>query len=352
MINDHIERHFANLSKQGNLTQGLLHPAEDLKMLPFWIVAEIFYGKLSHALVAELRSLSPLREDLFKHVIRGGLNRFSWIHIFPTEAGKALSEFKSRWTAFNKAAYDNALASIESLPETQPPPIVAMFSAVKAGTITHDQLHQTIDEALFANLDVTTGGISWNPVFLAANSAYQPRLRTEFQSLDPSPKSLESYLQSNSTLLASCITESSRLKPLAAFSVPQSAPTDREVGGYVIPAGTNFIVDSYALNVRNESFWGADAATYRPDRFLEPRMRKTKLRYHFWRFGFGPRQCMGKYVADLIIRQLVVFLVQRFDLLLVGEGRDWERSRESWITHPDFLIGCVRRKEGEIVSEN
>ena len=55
---------------------------------------------------------------------------------------------------------------------------------------------------------------------------------------------------------------------------------------------------------------------------------------------------MGKYVADLIIRTLLVHLVKHFELSLEKEGEDgvWARS-DSWITHPDFLIRCKEIKD-------
>lgn len=330
-IEQQVETFFSKLEQHGNLRNNLIHPAEDLKLLPFWAVAKIFYGELTSDLKDQLRLLVPIREELFKHVIRGGMSRFSWSRFFPTEANNALAAFKQQWQIFNQTAYEHARLS------ASPPPIVPMFEAVVQGTITSEQLYQTLDEALFANLDVTTGGISWNPVFLAAYPNCQERLRTEVMS--KAPADFHKYLLSSSSYLAACISESSRLKPLAAFSVPQSAPTDRVIGGYVIPAGTNFIVDSYALNSRNE-YWGADPTVYRPDRFLE--MSTVKSRYHFWRFGFGPRQCMGKYVADLIIRAILVYLVKKYHLGLLETGTEWKRSSESWITHPDLLLKCEK----------
>lgn len=331
-IQHHVETHFANLEQQENLRSGLLHPAEDLKMLPFWVVAEVFYGELSPDLKEQLRSIIPLREDLFKSVIRGGLSRFSWLRFLPTKATRSLAAFKQQWRSFNTTAYERAKGS------SSPPPFVAMFDAANQGTITHEQLYQTLDEALFANLDVTTGGISWNPVFLAAHPDCQERLRAEV--LAARPDGLEPYLLRSTSYLAACVAESARLKPLAAFSVPQSAPTDRLVGGYVVPAGTHFVVDAYALNVRG-AHWAPDPTAYRPARFLAA--NPLKARYRFWRFGFGPRQCMGRYVADLIIRALLAHLVTRYRLSLRDDGKDdWARSKESWITHPDLLIRCEK----------
>lgn len=335
LVARHITRHFDELWHHGRLADGLLHPADDLKLLPFWVVCEIFYGELSATITAELRALAPVREDLFKHVIGGGVSRFPPSRFLPTEANRQLAAFQARWESFNDRAYHAALESCVD----PPPPIVRLYELVRAGTLTRQHLLHTLDESLYANLDVTTGGISWALVFLAAYPQYQERLREELTAHRDG--GIDRYILSNSSLLAACVAEAARLKPLAAFSVPQAAPTQRVVDGYKIPAGTDFVVDARGLNVRNP-FWGQDAGVYRPERFLE--RKGLELRYHYWRFGFGPRQCMGKYVADIIIRRLVVHLVENYELgLLGGSAREseWERNPEMWIDHPKMAISCV-----------
>jgi cytochrome P450 len=342
LIEERTQNFFADLQTSENLSKGLLDPAEDLKLLPFLVVAEVIYGKLSPAMEQQLRSIAPRRESLFKHVIRGGLARFTFSQYLPTAANRALFEFKTEWHAFNKMAFQRAIS------ENIDAPIVEMFSAANAGTITHEQLYQTLDEMLYANLDVTIGGISWNVVFLAANAEVQAQIRTEVaeaqERADNQGGKLDQYLLSSSSFLAACVLESARLRPLAAFSVPQSAPTDRLVAGYLMPAGTNFIVDAYALNIRN-SFWGEDREVYRPARFLE--RKGTQTRYNYWRFGFGPRQCMGKYVADLIIRAMLVHLLKGYDLGMVKDKDDghWGRNEETWINHPKMLVRCERKSK-------
>lgn len=355
LVEERMKSYFKELQTGGNLSRGLLDPAEDLKLLPFLIVAEVIYGKLSPELESQLRSIAPRREALFRHVINGGLARFPVSKYLPTKANRALAEFRSEWHAINKTAYDLAVSSGSNAP------IISLYAAADEGIITHEQMYQTLDEMLYANLDVTLGGISWNVVFLAANRDVQHSLRAEVaakreevvntkeESDHPSNsvarKTFDAYLFSSSTLLAASILESARLRPLAAFSVPQSAPTPRLVNGYLVPACTSFVIDSYALNIRNP-FWGADSETYRPQRFLESRKgMATEMRYNYWRFGFGPRQCMGKYLADLVIRMLLVELVEGFELDMGREDRAgiWGRDRETWINHPKMLVKCERR---------
>jgi cytochrome P450 len=57
MIERHVSEYFQQLHGSGTLGSGLLHPAEDMKMLPFWVVAEVFYGRLTPGLQQELTSL-------------------------------------------------------------------------------------------------------------------------------------------------------------------------------------------------------------------------------------------------------------------------------------------------------
>lgn len=339
LVEQRTRRYLTEIRAKENLSKGLLDPVRDLKMLPFWIVSDIIYGTLSPTLEKQLAHLAPRREELFRHAIRGGITRFRFSQYLPLAAITELSWFKSSWAAFNRDAY------LRALPLGAGVPICKMYQAVDLGTISERQLLQTLDEMLFANLDVTMGGISWNLVFLAANPSVQERLRLEIaeQKNEDSKEGqrLKDYLLSSSSYLAACVLESSRLKPLAAFSVPQSAPTERIVDGFRIPAGTNFIVDSYALNSANP-FWQPDPSTYRPERFLE--QDGPWLRYNYWRFGFGPRQCMGRYLADLIIRVLLVHIIEEFELSLPIMCGKWSRAPEAWINHPEIKLRCVRRE--------
>lgn len=314
----------------GGLKQRLqIDPVEDFKFLPFLIVADILYGPLSSEMEGELLSMAPLREKLFQHVIAGGLSRFPLSRFLPTEANRVLRTFQQRWMAFNARAYQRALA--DGISDTV---VVKLFQAAKQRTISWDHCHQTLDEMLFANLDVTMGALSWNLVHLADNSGVQQDLRQEVNNVVAD--GYKQYMQSSTTLLAACILESSRLRPLAAFTVPQSAPTERLIDGYLIPARTSIVVDAHALNVKS-SLWGEERSVYRPQRFSQ--LTRSDMRYQYWRFGFGPRQCLGKYVAELILRTILASMVQRFKLRIpTSESKDWKRDQDTWISQPKIKL--------------
>ena len=360
---------------ESKIAEGIIHPVSDLKFLPYLILARIIYGPLPAGLLDELVSLTPIREAIFKEVIAGGASRFWISRYLPLASKRLLQEYKNRWAAFNASAQSHA-ATISAektakgdgttATQTTSVPILQMYNSMDRGDISEEELLQTLDEILWANLDVTMGGLSWTLVYLAANQSAQSKLRDEILSMrSQSNNGNDSHIQANSSLpestlfeylssksstyLASCISEAARLRPFAAFSLPQAAPSPRMLSNYLIPAGTNFIVDAYALDVENP-IWGTDRKEFRPERWQELEQRDEKsgcgTRYIYWRFGFGPRQCMGKYLVDLILRQAVVEILGRWRLELEekdeGKADQWGGDSGTWVHNPTMHLRCVR----------
>ncbi|CAI6334457.1 unnamed protein product [Periconia digitata] len=93
-----------------------------------------------------------------------------------------------------------------------------MQEAVRRGKTSQEEMLQTLDEMLFANLDVTIGGISWNLMHLADHPGIQRDTRRKYHSkvVHSEEGSCSKYMQSTSTLLAACILEFAWLRPHSA----------------------------------------------------------------------------------------------------------------------------------------
>lgn len=63
-----------------------------------------------------------------------------------------------------------------------------------------------------------------------------------------------------------------------------------------------------------------------------------------WRFGFGPRQCLGKNVADIILRVIVAEVLRGYQLEIAGEKTldEIKLQADSWIGLPDGVVGLKR----------
>lgn len=325
-----------------------LRPAADLKLCPFFMVADIFFGPLDAAQRAALAELAPLREDLFKDAFRGGVSRFAFGKYLPGSGSRVrarLREFQDGWHAFVREAYGKAVAAQgqqkgelqeEEKKKGELPPVVQLWEAVERGDIPMVEFMQTLDESLYANLDVTTHAVAWNVILLAQHPVVQDEVLAEIRAVtsEGEESAYIRYLNSDDTLLAACVVEAARLRPILPFSNPESATDDKVIDGYIIPRGTAVIVDTHAINVTNP-FW-KDGEKYTPRRHMG--LSKQQIRYNMWRYGFGPRQCLGKNVADRLIRAIIAELLQHFQLRLSVPSKTGDQEflleDESWVGLP------------------
>lgn len=220
-----------------------------------------------------------------------------------------------------------------------------MYTAVENGQTTKEALLQTLDEMLFANLDVSITALAWSFVFIAAYPHVQERLLSEINTMLKDDTDRDAYLMSQSNYLHHILLETGRLRPVAPFSVAQACPTQRQVGPYILPAGAKFVIDAHALNIR-DPVWEPDNTTFRPERWAEGGVKRAKdIRYCYWRFGFGPRVCLGKYVVDLMLKALIVQVVKNFVVSIKHEnGEEWAWNEDTWTLPPELRISCSRRQ--------
>jgi cytochrome P450 len=278
-------------------------------------------------------------------MIQGGMSRFWICRHLPLKAFRELRAFKKAWSDWNDDAHAEALRRLEAGETTQAAPIIPMFSKVSDGSVDREAFLQTLDEMLFANLDVAIGGLAWALVFISALPHVQKRLLEEIRA-EYAAERHDKHLLSQADYLHYILLEAGRLRPVAAFSVSQSCPTPRQLGSYILPAGTKFLVDANALNVR-DPLWAPDNTTFRPERWAEGGVQRAKdIRYCYWRFGFGPRVCLGKYIVDLMMKSLIVELVKGWELKLQNEeGKEWQFTEETWTLDPGMRIACKKRSD-------
>ena len=107
------------------------------------------------------------------------------------------------------------------------------------------------------------------------------------------------------------------------------AACDVEIAGVAVPKGTSFNLSPAMVNLKPE-IWGPDASTFDPDRWDRLKGDAGNA-YAFATFHNGPRVCIGKALAMMEIKMVLVELVTRFRLEATHEG---EMSLET----PSFTL--------------
>lgn len=194
-----------------------------------------------------------------------------------------------------------------------------MYQSVVAGTISEAACLQSIDEILFANLDVTSAILA----FLLINLAQNPEVQRELREEVLSRKGDESaYIQQTDTLLEYTCMESTRLCPAAWFTLPEYSTVDIDIGGYRIKAGTSCIIDWARLNTESP-IWqsvkgqpGVGGKSFYPQRFRT--MSPLEYRWSMLRFGFGSRQCIGYHFGVSMMKCFLLKVLSTYELESVG----------------------------------
>lgn len=117
------------------------------------------------------------------------------------------------------------------------------------------------------------------------------------------------------------------------FSLPETTAVEKRIAGYLIPAGTIVIMDTQRLN-KTSPCWGTDGDIFRPERW--DTITPQQARYSFLGYGMGPRKCLGKNVANVIIKLFLVAIVQRFELQ-AGTGAT-QIKRDRFTCMPEEMV--------------
>ncbi|ALC41760.1 Cyp12e1 [Drosophila busckii] len=177
-------------------------------------------------------------------------------------------------------------------------------------------------DMLYGGVDSTTSTFSAILLALAKHPEKQAKLRAEIRSVLPqkdSPVTVESMR--NLPYLRACIKESLRYYPLTSANL-RTTRQQLVLSGYSVPAKTEIIM--VHLNLwRNEQHF-SQPEQFIPERWLReqpqsstagcPAATKSSHPFAYLPFGFGPRSCIGRRIAEMELEIGVARLLRNFQV--------------------------------------
>jgi len=299
----------------------LIVPVEKfISAFPLKMVARRVFGEImDDKFYSELYEMSQVHDRIVDRIFFFKLQKY-----LPTKDNQDTKAFSKDWA--------NLLIRVSEECEKRgiSTPVYEFYRSMKAGNVSFKEFAHTLDEILFGNITITTSAITWAACHIAQNPDIQARLIQEIkdalndESLGATPaERRDSYVRRNNSLLHYCYLESARLDPIVSFALPDVTHDAKVIHGYYIPPKTPVVIDTYNLN-RTSPIWGNDGHSFRPDRF--DGLPATQYRYAFWRFGIGPRKCVGMNFGDKIVKVIIATIVENYQLQLennyLGENKE------------------------------
>jgi cytochrome P450 len=192
------------------------------------------------------------------------------------------------------------------------------------GALTDQELRDELLTLLVAGHETTSTGLAWAFELLLRNPRVVERLRA-------------SLVEGDDDYLDAVVKETLRLRTVVpgVGRVVRGEPF--ELGGYVIPPGTEINPSITAIHRRGDCY--PDPAAFRPERFLGPDVPDT---YTWIPFGGSTRRCLGASFATFEMQVVIRRVLERSRLETVGR-RPEKRLRKGVTIVPKRGVRVVQR---------
>ncbi|XP_075432326.1 cholesterol side-chain cleavage enzyme, mitochondrial-like [Ascaphus truei] len=188
----------------------------------------------------------------------------------------------------------------------------SVYSGVLSSLLLQEQLplediKASVTELMAGGVDTTSMTLQWAMYELARSPGVQERLRSEVTVAREASGSDITTLLKSIPLVKAAVKETLRLHPVA-ITLQRYTQRETVIQNYLIPQGTLVQVGLYAMG-RNPDIFPS------PERFSPERwLGRVSTHFKGLGFGFGPRQCVGRRIAEMEMQLFLVHILENFKI--------------------------------------
>lgn len=180
--------------------------------------------------------------------------------------------------------------------------------------LTREQVRDEVVTIMLAGHETTSNALTWTWYLLAKHPEVATKLHEELDRvLAGRIPTMEDLRDLPYTLQV--FKEVLRMYPPAWSLNSRESKTETTLGGYSIPAGTQFFISPHAMHHRADFFPEPDV--FRPERWT-PEFEKSLPRFAYYPFGGGARVCIGNAFAMMEAQLILAALASRYAPELVS----------------------------------
>ncbi|OJA16744.1 hypothetical protein AZE42_09320 [Rhizopogon vesiculosus] len=130
------------------------------------------------------------------------------------------------------------------------------------------------------------------------------------------------------------VKEAMRWSPALPLSIARKTAQEDNYKGYYIPKDTIVLPNVWAISKDHKS--GIPSEIFAPERFLSSCVKETATDPYLYAFGFGRRECPGKYLGENNLFLLISYICATVE---ISSSKD--ASGNNILLKPNFTAGLV-----------
>ncbi|XP_013927265.1 PREDICTED: cholesterol side-chain cleavage enzyme, mitochondrial-like [Thamnophis sirtalis] len=171
-----------------------------------------------------------------------------------------------------------------------------------------EDIKASVTEMMAGGVDTTSITLQWALYELARAPHLQEQLRSEISAAKASSQGDVAKMMKSTPLLKAAIKETLRLHPVAV-TLQRYTTQEIVLQNYRIPANILVQVGLYAM-FRDSRFF-SKPLQFNPERWIKA---EDPRYFRGLSFGFGPRQCLGRRIAEMEMQLFLIHMLEKFKI--------------------------------------